>query len=75
MRSIISFFAGLMLMASVLGLHQNSFGSREAYCAYLADGHWVSDGSTTCLISVIVTSIVMTLVVASHFIDFSRKKT
>jgi hypothetical protein len=40
---------GMSFAYAQVGLHQDSFGSREAYCAYLADGHWV-DGRVLCIV-------------------------
>jgi hypothetical protein len=45
MKTWLAFLVGVMMTAAGLGLHQDSFGSLDGYCAYLHNGHWITDGS------------------------------
>jgi hypothetical protein len=56
---IFGFFSGGAFFSSVLGLHENSYGDVDGYCAHLRD-HWV-DARALCVVVLVVTAIGMTL--------------
>jgi len=45
--------AGGVIALAHEGLHQDSFGSLDGYCAYLKDGNWV-DGRSMCIVGLVV---------------------
>jgi hypothetical protein len=44
--------AGAGAACALIGLYQDSYGSLQAYCAYLQEGHWV-DGRIGCIIDLV----------------------
>ena len=58
----VSFTLGFGTFGCVFGLHQDSYGSLENYCAYLREpGHWV-DSRTSAIVSLVLIAIAMTYI-------------
>jgi hypothetical protein len=53
---LIGVWCGSGMAFAVEGLHQDSFGSLDAYVAYLRNGHWV-DGRLICWICLTVCAV------------------